>query len=126
MIEIIQDVPDDILAVAVRGKITKKDYAQTLIPAMERRINEYGKIKLLFSVGALEKIDLGAMWEDAKFGLTHWSDFSHIALVTDVDWVESATTFFTPFFPGEVKIFDKSAFDEAQEWLVTRKRESNT
>lgn len=122
MMEIIEDMPDDILGVAARGKITRHDYVDILIPAMNAKLNAYGKIKLLFSLGPLDAVEWMAMWEDTKFGVTHWSDFSHIALVTDIDWAKSATTLFTPFFPGEVKLFDTHDMDAAQEWLVTRKK----
>lgn len=126
MIDIIHDVPDDILAVAARGKITKRDYVETMLPAIERHVNEYKCIKLLFCVGILDKVELGAMWEDAKFGITHWHDFSHIALVTDIPWLENTARFFTPFFPGEIKIFDKLDYEVALEWLLTRKTVSHT
>lgn len=125
MMEIIHDVPEDILAVAARGKMTKRDYVQTLIPAMERHVNEFKSIKLLFCVGILDNVELGAMWEDTKFGVTHWNDFSHIALVTDVGWLENTARFFKPFFPGEIKIFDQSDYEVALEWLLTRKKEGD-
>lgn len=121
MMEIIEDLPHDILGIAARGKLTEEDYAHILIPAAEQKLKEHGKIKMLFELGAMDGMELAALWEDTRFGVKHWRDFTHIALVTDIDWVKHAAAFFAPFVPGEVRMYGTHRESEAREWLVTAK-----
>ncbi len=119
MMSIIKDLPDDILGVEARGKITGEDYENTLIPAAEEKLETHDSLKMLFILGDMDGFDLKAMWQDTRFGLRHWTQFSHIALVTDNEWVKNMTTMFTPFFPGEVRLFESGETDMAREWVVT-------
>ena len=49
--------------------------------------------------------ELEALWDDSVFGLKHWHDFSHIAVVTDHAWLTKMVNMFKPFFHGEVRLF---------------------
>ena len=45
-------------------------------------------IKMLYVIGKeFTGFELEALWDDSVFGIRHWHDFTHIALVTDHAWI---------------------------------------
>ena len=119
MMELIEDLPADTVGIASRGKITQEDYERVIIPAVEKRLKTHDKIKLLYVMEQFDGMELAAMWEDTTFGIKHWTDFSHLALVTDVDWVRHMTAFFAWMIPAEVKMFPDGEVEAARLWLAT-------
>jgi hypothetical protein len=82
-----------------------------------------GPIRMLYVVGQeFTGFELEALWDDGKFGLTHWHDLSRIAVVADQTWLRTAVSMFTPFFRGEVRMFGLSELDTAKAWIVERKQ----
>jgi hypothetical protein len=59
-----------------------------------------------------------AFWDDQVFGLKHWHDFSHLALVTDLAWARGMAKLFAPFFPAKMKVFTQAELAEAKAWLA--------
>ena len=118
MFKEIEGLPDNVLGIELVGKITQNDYKDFLIPKAEKLITEKGQAKVICVIGPeWDGYDLSAMWEDTKFGLIHWSEFSALALVTDHEWIKGMTAMFTPFFPGEVKMFRSDQLEEAKGWI---------
>lgn len=118
MFKEIKNLPGDVLGIEMVGKITHEDYKEFLIPKVEEIIAEKGDAKVLCVIGPeWDGYELSAMWDDTKFGIMHWSEFSKIALVTDHEWIKGMTAMFTPFFPGEVRMFRSDQFDQAKNWI---------
>ncbi len=118
MLKLIEDLPSDALGVEAVGKVTHEDYRTVLIPAAEAMFAK-GRIKMLFVAGpAFTGYALEAMWDDAAFGLKHWSQFDDIAIVTDHPWLRSAVTMFRPFFPGQIRLFKYSDITAAKNWIA--------
>ena len=85
----IEGMPQDVLAIEATGQVTHEDYRNTLIPKAEAMMAK-GPIKILYVVGKeFTGFDLEAMWDDGAFGLKHWHDFSHIAMVSDHVWMRA-------------------------------------
>ena len=122
MLKIIEGLPQDVLAIEASGKVTHKDYQDTLIPRAEAMMTK-GPIKMLYVIGKeFTGIELEALWDDGAFGLRHWHDFSHIALVTDHAWMRAMVSMFKPFFHGEVRLFDLAELPAAKDWITNAKR----
>ena len=118
MLEIVREFPEAILAVRGRGRVSAEDYRDTLIPEARRRIQQHGSLRLLFYLGpGFEGMTPGAIWADTKFGLTHWSDFARMAVVTDVEWMADAVRLFAPMFHHPVRVFPNADFDAARAWI---------
>lgn len=124
MMELIKDLPDDVVGIAARGKITAEDYEHVVIPSIEKKLKEHDKIKLLFVMSHFDGMELAALWEDATFGLKHWTDFSHLALVTDEEWTKNMTAFFAWMVPAEVRVFTVGEEEAARAWLATARQEA--
>lgn len=118
MMEIIQDLPEDTVGLAGKGKITHEDYQQVVIPAIEAKLKEHEKINLLFFMPDFDGMEMLAMWDDAQFGLKHWHDFSKLALVSDEAWIKNMTAFFAGMMPAEVRVFDTDEMESARNWLA--------
>ena len=56
---------------------------------------------------------LGAVWEDAKFDLRHFSHIERLALVGDTKWEAGMAMFCKPFTTAKVRYFDESKAEEA-------------
>lgn len=105
-----------ILVVHVTGKLTKADYEQ-FVPEVERLVGQHGKLRLLFDMQGFHGWELGAAWEDLKFGLAHFADIERLAMVGEKWWQEGMATFCKPFTTAKIRYFDHVAMVEARAWL---------
>lgn len=120
MIRVIDGLPDNVVAVSGTGEVSSDDYTSTLDPAIDAALETNDKIRLLYVLGDdFASYSGGAMWQDTKVGLAHWTSFEKIAVVTDEDWIENAVKAFGWMIPGEVKTFDDDDLDEAKAWIVS-------
>jgi hypothetical protein len=116
--EEIEGLPADVLALRAVGIITAQDYADTLVPMVEAKLKVHDKIKCLIVLGEDYTSYAGdAAWADTKFGLSHFRDFTRVAMVTDVGWMKQAANLFGWLMPGELKTFALAELDAAKEWI---------
>jgi hypothetical protein len=119
MIEPLTGFPENVLAFACRGHVTAQDYADVLIPAVERALQEHEKIRLYYEIGPdFEGIDPSAVWADARVGMGHLGRWERIAVVTDVAWIENTMKVFSFMLPGDMRLFPVSAAAGARDWIV--------
>ncbi len=119
MIEILKDFPDNVVAAAAHGVVTKRDYEDTLIPRVELALKRYPKIRCYYDLGAqFFRMEPGAMWEDFKIGVEHLSRWERVAVVTDVEWIRHAVNIFRFLMPGEVRVFGTSEAMAARKWIT--------
>ncbi len=118
MINEIPDLPGNVLGFEASGAVTSDDYESVIIPAVEMKLTEYKKIRLLYLLGVdFSEFELGAMWDDAKIGLQHLTAWERIAVVTDKDWIRVAVKVFGFAMPGLVRVFENDELGKAKEWL---------
>ncbi len=123
MLELIEGLPENALGFSAKGNVSAKDYETILIPAVEEKLKHHDKVRLLYHLGdEFEKFEVGAMWDDAKVGLAHITEWEKIAIVTDVNWIQQAGKIFgfaieTMSVPGDVKIFHNSELEDAIKWI---------
>jgi hypothetical protein len=118
MLEIMPESKGKVLWVRASGKLTDADYKEVFIPRLEALIKEHGKIRLLFLMEEdFQGWELGAMWDDAKFGLQHLHDFEKIAVVGAPRWVEAAMKLFARLMDAEVKAVIREQLTEARAWI---------
>src|SRR5579872_4485013 len=122
MLKFIEGLPPDVMAIEAIGKVTHEDYRDKLIPRAEAMVAK-GPIRMLYVIGKeFTGFELEALWDDSVFGIKHWLDFSHIAVVTDHAWLSGMVNMFKPFFHGEVRLFSLSESLAAKEWITEAKR----
>lgn len=117
MMKVLKGLPGNVLGVEASGRVTREDYEKVLIPAVQRKLSDGEKLRMIYCMDADAVFDFGAIQEDMSFGFGHWRDFSHIALVTDNIAVRSMTLMFMPFFPGKIRTFPAAELAEAKDWI---------
>lgn len=116
---ILDEYPDNVVAIRAEGTITRDDYEETLIPLIEEKIRNQGQIKLLYWCGQeFEGFTAGAMWDDARFGLMHIGDFLKIAFVTDVEWLRMSMKLFSPLLRMPAQVFHNAEVEDAKQWII--------
>jgi len=117
-IELIPDLPDNVIGFTATGKITAEDYAATLDDAVSRVVERFGRIRILYVLGPdFEGYSGGAMWEDGKMGMDHVTKWERIALVSDHDAMRHSVEVFGYLIPGKVKTFRLAQEAEARAWV---------
>ena len=118
MIDILPGYPDNVLAVSGLGRVTADDYRKVLVPEAESRIARNGSIAVLYYLGPkYQGFSTAAAWSDLLFGLSRWSAFGRIALVTDVAWIRNSVSLFAPFFRGSLRVFGAGELAQASAWV---------
>jgi hypothetical protein len=119
MIEMLKGFPENVLALACRGKVTRQDYETVLIPAVEAALKRHDKLRLYYEIGEdFTGIEVGAVLEDIKVGLEHLSRWERVALVADVEWIRHTMMAFAFLLPGQLKTFHTSAAAAARAWIT--------
>jgi hypothetical protein len=111
--------PEGVVALRAEGVITRDDYQETLVPLLEEMISARGKIKLLYWCGQEFKgFSAGAMWDDARFGITHLGNLSKLAVVSDIEWVRQSVKLFAPLMRAPVQVFHNAEIENAKRWIA--------
>ena len=118
MIELMPELPSHVVGLVASGQVTAEDYETVVIPAVEAALKTHDKICLLYHIGPeWTGFTAGAMWDDAKVGLSHMAAWGKVAVVTDVEWIRAGVKFFGFTITGVVKIFGNERLDEAKAWV---------
>jgi hypothetical protein len=106
----------NVVCVKATGKLTAADY-EAFVPALERCIEARGPVRLLFEMHDFHGWELGAMWDDLKFGAHHAHDIERIAMIGETKWQKHLATFSKPFTLAKVRYFNATERDEAKAWI---------
>lgn len=118
MLSLIKDLPSHVTGVRATGKVTKYDFEQVLIPAIDDLVKRTGKINYLLLLETdVSNFTLGAWIDDAKIGLKHFTQWNKIAVVTDQKAVEKFSDIFGYIVPGDSKGFKLAELEEAKKWV---------
>lgn len=120
MIEIIPDLPEDVIGFVAKGEVTRGDYENTLDPAVEAALESHDKIRLLYVLDAdFEGMTGGAMWEDGSLGMKHLTRWDKIAVVTDKSWIRHGVEALGWVMPAKVKTFEAGNQTAARDWVTS-------
>lgn len=117
MIDIHPDSSSQTLVVTATGTLTARDYELDFIPAVEDRLARHTRINLVLHLDEFfEGWELGAMWDDARFGLRHRHDFQRVAVVGAQAWFKWAMQLGSIALDGEFRTFDAGQVEAAVNW----------
>lgn len=120
MINVLSGFPDNVLGFSGSGKITRADYDEVIIPAVEQALKTHEKIRLYYEICDFEGIEPGAMWKDFKVGMGNLTRWERIAFVSDVDWIRHGVQIFSFVIPAEIEVFPLADASKARAWIVAR------
>jgi hypothetical protein len=106
-----------VLEVQASGKLAADDY-QRFVPEFERLVQQHGKISVLFVMNDFHGWEAGALWQDIKFDLKHFSDIERLAMVGDKQWEKGMAMFCKPFTKAQIRYFDHAQVAAARAWVA--------
>ncbi len=102
MIELIEDLPRNVVGISVKGRVTKRECHEILTPAVRESLKWREKSCLYYELGSRFP---GAGWDDLDLGFEHASRCERIAIVTDIAWVKLTVKAIRFLIPGEIRVF---------------------
>lgn len=115
----IEDLPDHVLGVRAKGRVTGEDYRDLLSPALDERLARHERVDFLYHLGpAFTRFTTTALWDDARLGFHHLHDFRRVAVVTDVDWLKPMVAAAAKIVDAELRIFANEELESARAWLA--------
>ena len=119
MITILTDLPDTVLGAEASGTVTGEDYQTVLVPAVEAYLRDHSEMRLLAVLGPdFTEFAGGAMWNDAKLGMSHIQSWKRIAVVTDHPHLRNMVNTFAFMIPGQVRTFPYAELSDAKAWVA--------
>lgn len=118
MTTLITDVPGDVAAFRLNGKITTADYENVILPRVDE-VAKSGKVRFLLVLEtSIGNFSLGAVWNDVKVGLKHLGIWHKSAIVSDEQKARTLTDTAGQLIPGEVRSFSLAELEEAKQWVA--------
>ena len=119
MIEALKGFPARVLVFSWKGHVTKHDYENVLIPAVEQALEREGKIRLYYLIETdFSGFERGARLDDFKLGIEHLARWERIAVVTDLEWIGYTFRAFSFVIPGVAKVFRVDEKAKARKWIL--------
>lgn len=100
----------------IEDTLEAQDYRK-FTPIVDAFIEEYGKAHLLVRLPTEFKVTAGALWEDLKFGASHFNDIERLAIVSDDPTQSWLASIARPFTNAEVRFFPSTELDDARAWI---------
>jgi hypothetical protein len=114
------DLPPHVIGVRATGEVSKDDYKNVLLPALERFSKAHGHIHFLMLLETTVKnFTIGALLEDAKLGLKNFTRWHKIAIVSNEKGVKKLSDIFSFAVPGESKGFSVAELEQAIQWVAS-------
>jgi SpoIIAA-like len=114
MIEIIEGLPDNVVGIVVKGRLTRKDCAETLLPKLRKSLDWHYKLRLYYEIRSRFP---GAAWEAVDLGLDH-VPWERVAIVTDVASIRHAVQALRLLIPGDIEVFETSQMAQGLAWIT--------
>lgn len=119
MLELLKEFSGKIVGVRASGLVTKKDYEDVLISAVEAAVQQHGKVRMYYEFGPdFTGMDAGAMWEDFAIGMKEIAHWERCAVITDAAWIVHGVNAFRFLMPCPVKVFPLAGAAAAHEWIA--------
>ncbi len=117
MIELIEELPTNVVGISVTGRVTDQECREILVPAIAKSLRWRDKIRLYYELGSRFP---GSGWDDLDLGFEHASRCERIAIVTDIAWVRLTVKAIRFLIPGEIRVFSTIEAVDARAWITAR------
>jgi len=111
-----------VLGVRAVGHVSKDDYDQVFVPAVEKAAKEFGEINLIMLFETdVTNFTYGAWMQDAKMSLKNFGKWGKVAIVTDQKFIEKISPALGFLSPADVRGFPVSDVELAKAWVAAPK-----
>lgn len=105
-----------VLGIYIEESVTEEDF-EKISDEIERRIEEYGTVRLFVEYEEIPRVDLDAIDDDIKIWWKYRSDIERYAVVSEGTLMEWATDLADRLTGVEVEYFDVSDRAVAWDWI---------
>ena len=116
MIQIVEGLPDDVVGIVAKGRVTNEDCNKVLKPLVQRSLMRHDKVRLYYEIGCRFP---GAAWEDLKIGMQYLPQWERVAVVTDVGWFRHSVNALRFLIASEVRVFTSFQAPEGRAWITS-------
>jgi hypothetical protein len=107
----------DLITIRASGTLTGKDYDYA-VPELEHAMKLSRRpLRVMIRLEDFRGWEIGALWRELEFDLTHRGDFGRVAVVGETGLEEWGTILSSPFAKAEMRFFPVTRTDEAESWL---------
>lgn len=125
MLTKLENLPPAIVGVRASGKVTRRDYEQVLVPALEEASRAQTRIRLLLEFSPeFTRVTIGAALDELRIGVKYHALLEKCAVIADKEWVALATRIFGSLHPCPTKSFRTGQITEALAWLEDQQSDS--
>ena len=115
MIEIIEGLPDNVVGLVVKGRLTRTDCAGVLLPRLKKAREWHYRLRLYYEIRSRFP---GAAWEAIDLGFEHLPQWERVAVVTDAASIRHAIQALRLLIPAEIEVFATSQTPEGLAWIT--------
>lgn len=112
MIELIDHLPDNVVGIVARGRVTREECDDILRPAVDASARRHGKVRLYYELGSRYP---GLGWDELDIDA---SRLERIAVVSDTAWVRQFVNALRFLIAGEVRAFTREEAEEGLAWIA--------
>jgi len=113
--QIISSTPES-LEVKLSAKVDREEYSK-ILKEIKDKLKQSDSVDLLVDIKELDKMTLGAIWEDLKFDIKNFRVIRKFAIVGGEDSQSLMASISEPFVSEEAKFFNSSEIDKARDWI---------
>ncbi|CAN5740112.1 hypothetical protein BH10BAC2_BH10BAC2_35400 [soil metagenome] len=115
MIEELDNMPVNTLGFRAIDDVTKEDFDNGVIPAVNRQVKEFGELNYLMIIDTcLKNWTAGAWVKDMFVGLKNLTKWHRAAILTDSELINHFTDIVSWLVPGKFKGFKIGRLEEAK------------
>ena len=115
-VQVTEDPDHDLVNIRVSGTLSRDDYKH-FVPEIDSLIFEAGELNILVMMEHFNGWNAGALWEDVKFDIKHFSDIRRLAMVGDKRWQRWMATVCKLFTTAQIRYFDRAQEAQARAWV---------
>lgn len=120
MLKELTGMPCGIQALEAVGTVTAADYDRVFAPLVDRARRTGSRMRLLYRFGpGFQRITPGALWADARLGVSYAGLLDGCAVVSDVGWIRAPARSIGAWMPCPVRVYEDHERDHAVAWLAS-------
>lgn len=116
MLELIDELPDNVIGIVARGRVTNEECDAVLRPAVERSLKKHRKVRLYYEVASRFP---GAGWDDLNLALRNMPQWERIAVVSDTGWVRHTVNALRFLLASDVRVFTSEEAPIGRDWIAS-------
>jgi hypothetical protein len=114
MIQVVEGLPDNIVGIVAKGRLTNNDCDTVLKPLFEASRKRHEKVRLITRSAVASP---GAAWGNLRLAIENAPQWERVAVVTDDSWLRETINALRFLIRAEVRVFSKRDACQGRAWI---------